>query len=300
MLDEASVGEGLRGGGEDRGPDAEVSGGLNGLDDVIRGKIERDDEAVLVDGEGLALEGVFDEVAAGESSGVCGAGITAEVDGGTPAGGEVGVELGGWADADEGESIAIGGFWPGGAVVVGEALDNNAGGVYEGDSFSAVIEAAFVFCGGDDELCAGCEGGAEGEGVGEAVGEGEVAEVDLSSGDVGEFDEFVFFGRSWFVVVEFRGDEVGGVGGCAVGDVGRLEGGPDSVFEDAGVVSGAGGEGDGAGVGDGGGVTRVGAISGVEDGAAGVGVGHDEGGGVALGVDWGVDLWVEVPAAELI
>ena len=78
-----------------------------------------------------------------------------------------------------------------------------------------------------------------------------------------------------------------------------MEGGPFSAFEDAGVVGGAGGEGDGGGVGLSAGVARVGAVDGVENGAAGVGVGHGEGGGV-LGVEGGVDGGVEVAGAELV
>ena len=222
LLREAVDGKGFGRGGWEVGPGLEVGGGLDGLNQVVGGKVARDEDVVERGSEGLALEGVGDQgggVAAGEGGVVGGAGVAAGGGGGPPAGGKVGIELGSGADADKAEAIAIGGLGPGVGVGVGEAFDDGSGGVVEGDGFARVIEVTGIVGGGEDELCAGGEDGAEGEGVGESGSEGEVAEVDLDGGDVGEFDEFVGLEGAGFVVVEFGDDEVGGVGGDAGEDV---------------------------------------------------------------------------------
>jgi hypothetical protein len=139
LLSEAVDWGGFRDWRGEVGPGCEVDGGLDGLDQVVGGKVARDEDVVERGSEGLALECVGDKrggVAAREGGAVGGAGVSAGGGGGPPAGGEVGTELGGGTDADEAEALAIGGFGPGVGVGVGEAFDDGSGGVVEGDGLA--------------------------------------------------------------------------------------------------------------------------------------------------------------------
>ena len=161
----------------------------------------------------MFLERIVEEVAAGEGGGVGGAGVATKVGRGTPTGGVVGGELVCRADADEGESAAIGSFRPGVFVIVGE--------------FTGAVERIV----------------AEGKEIPVAVGEGEGAGNGSVGGTVAIAKESTdFVAGAAEVDADARAVVAGGVGGGeAFGGGGRADEG--AVVVAKGVCDKGGGAG---------------------------------------------------------